>query len=397
VTRRRTVSSGERRARLAIRHRLAPDHRTDAIDDLARGVVSLHASDPASVFLACAARSPEASPDSIEAALYDERSIIRHHAMRRTLWVFPTEEVARAHSSSNRRIARAERRRLGTILEANEVTQDPDAWIDDAIARLRAALTTLGTATTRDLGEEVPDIAVPLSFRQATLTAHARVLLLMGFEGTIVRTRPTGSWISSQYAWSVADEWVDGAFAPLDHHAAAASLADAYLSRFGPATTEDIAWWTGWTMATVRRALDDAGAFEVDLEDGSGWVASGDETVSDPGSDPGPWVALLPGLDPTTMGWKRRDWYLDPAIASRLFDRNGNAGPTVWMDGRIVGGWMQRPSGEIVYRLLDPAAAGRTAEIDQAVARLRAFYGDVRHRVRFPSPIQRDLAGSGRR
>ena len=69
--------------------------------------------------------------------------------------------------------------------------------------------------------------------------------------------------------------------------------------------------------------------------------------------EPEPWVALLPGLDPTTMGWKRRDWYLPPGHVPLLFDRNGNAGPAVWVDGRIVGGWVQRRNGEIATRLLD--------------------------------------------
>ena len=49
-------------------------------------------------------------------------------------------------------------------------------------------------------------------------------------------------------------------------------------------------------------------------------------------------AALLPVLDATTMGWKHRDFYLDPEHTPYLFDTNGNAGPTVWCDGRIIGG-----------------------------------------------------------
>ncbi len=68
---------------------------------------------------------------------------------------------------------------------------------------------------------------------------------------------------------------------------------------------------------------------------------------------PTPCVALLSTLDPTTMAWKERDWYLGAATARTLFDRNGNAGPTIWWDGRVVGGWSQRRDGEVVYRLLE--------------------------------------------
>ena len=57
-------------------------------------------------------------------------------------------------------------------------------------------------------------------------------------------------------------------------------------------------------------------------------------------------MALLPSLDPTTMGWKERDWYL-PAAAAQAFDRMGNAGPTIWVDGQVAGVWAQTTDGEI--------------------------------------------------
>ena len=102
------------------------------------------------------------------------------------------------------------------------------------------------------------------------------------------------------------------------------------------------------------------------------------------------WGRELPTLDPTTMGWKERDWYLGEHV-SVLFDRNGNAGPTVWWDGRVVGGWAQRKDGEVVFRLLEDVGG----EAEQAVAaeaeRLAAWLGDVRVAPGFLPPFQRGL------
>ncbi len=53
-----------------------------------------------------------------------------------------------------------------------------------------------------------------------------------------------------------------------------------------------------------------------------------------------------------------------------LFDVNGNAGPTVWWDGRVVGGWSQRRDGEIVYRLLEDVGADAVAAVEAEVARI---------------------------
>ena len=110
-----------------------------------------------------------------------------------------------------------------------------------------------------------------------------------------------------------------------------------------------------------------------------------------PTPSPEPWVALLPTLDPTTMGWKRRDWYLGPHERV-LFDRNGNAGPTVWCDGRVVGGWSQRRDGEIVFELLEDVGAEPVRAVEAEAARLRDWLGDVRFAPGFLPPFQRSLA-----
>ena len=123
-----------------------------------------------------------------------------------------------------------------------------------------------------------------------------------------------------------------------------------WLAAFGPGTLQDLAWWTGWPLGQTRQALAAARAVEVDLDAGTGFLLADD---LDPVPPPPEWVALLPSLDPTVMGWKERSWYLG-GHRERLFDRNGNAGPTVWADGRVVGGWAQRPDGTIAVELLEP-------------------------------------------
>ncbi|MGF1617856.1 MAG: DNA glycosylase AlkZ-like family protein [Acidimicrobiia bacterium] len=51
------------------------------------------------------------------------------------------------------------------------------------------------------------------------------------------------------------------------------------------------------------------------------------------------------------MRAKEREWFLPPNIAEHEFDRNGNAGPTIWADSQVVGGWAQRASGDIAFDL----------------------------------------------
>ncbi len=98
----------------------------------------------------------------------------------------------------------------------------------------------------------------------------------------------------------------------------------------------------------------------------------------------------LPALDATTMGWQERDWYLGGHRAA-LFDTAGNAGPTIWVDGRIVGGWAQRRGGEIAPHLLDDVGEETRHAIDEEAARLAAWIEPVNFRSMFPTPVEIEL------
>lgn len=152
-----------------------------------------------------------------------------------------------------------------------------------------------------------------------------------------------------------------------------------------------MAWWSGWGVRQAGAALEQAGAVEVQLDEGVGYVFEGD---SDPVGDVEPWVALLPALDPTMMGWKQRGWYLGEHQRD-LFDRNGNAGPTVWAGGRVVGGWGQRPSGEVAVILLSDVGSETADAVAAKAAVLESWLGEVRVTPRFRTPLDKRLAAAG--
>lgn len=357
--------------------------------------MALHSSDPATVYLSCWARLTAPSREAVDDALYETPSVLRHHAMRRTLWVFTPVVAGLAHAACTEALALQEWKRLARFLQESEVTLDGAGWVESARVQALAALEGVQDVTARQFGDLVPLLRVPLRLAQgkpyaATQNAHTRVLLNLGFDGLVVRGRPTGSWTSSEYRWALASRAHPGAFAAIDPVGAAAELVDRYLSAFGPATAADVQWWAGWSATKTARALRSAGAVEVAVEGGAAWLAAGDD---DRPQRVEPWVAFLPALDPTVMGWKQRDWYLGElgTFGGPLFDNNGNAGPTVWVDGRVVGGWAQRPSGEIVYRLLADVGAERGAMLAERANLVGTLIGAERVRVRFPAPMQKEL------
>ena len=385
------IDVDERRARLVRRHRLDPEQRAAEPLSVARSLVCLHATDAVTVFLSIRARSAGVTPADVERALYEQRSLVRMLAMRRTLWVVPRELVPIVFAAATRAVAATQRKRLEGFVRDSGVSTRPGAWITRAGNAAVAAVAARGEAMTTEVVADVPVLAKKLRFGagrwEVEQSAGARVLPQMAMEGRLVRGRPRGTWISPQFRWVTTEDWLGAPIEDVDTAAAQATLLGRWLAAFGPATETDIRWWAGWTARETRAALAATSHAEVDLGDSTGYVLADD---LEPTSTPAPAAALLPTLDPTVMGWKEREWYLGPHGAT-LFDSNGNAGPTVWWDGRVVGGWSQRRDGEIVYRLLEDVGADADRAVEAEAARVADWLGDARFSPGFLPPFQRQL------
>jgi len=395
------IDIAERRSRLAVRHALAPPHKARGEEtgpaEITRRLVALHSTDPATVYLSVRARM--ASPvtaGAIEAALYDRRELVRMLAMRRTVFVFPAELVPVVQVSTTDRIARDQRSRLLKLLADHTAVPDPEPWladVEDSVLKHLAAFG--GTATAAQLSAAEPRLKTKIVLAagksyQATQTITSRVLLVLAAQGQVVRGRPIGSWLSQQYRWVLAEHWLPDDAGPIGEAPARAELVRQWLAAFGPAPLADLKWWTGWTMGQVKQAVAGIGAIQVDLEGAErGAVALADDL--EPTAHPGQWTALLPALDSTTMGWSERSWFLG-THGKALFDTNGNAGPTIWLNGRVVGGWAQRPDGEIAIRLLEDVGADATALIEAEAEQTGRWLAGVRVIPRFRTPTERELS-----
>ena len=392
------VDNAERARRLAVRHALAPSSRVggEPLDPapVADRLVALHSTDPATVYLSIVARTaPPITASAIEAALYERRDLVRMLAMRRTVFVVPAGAVPVVQASTTDRIAQDQRARLIKLLIELTDVADPDPWLAD-IERtvLRVLAERSGTASAAELSAAEPRLKTKLVMAagksyQSTQTITSRVLLVLAAQGKLVRGRPIGTWLSQQYRWVLAEHWLREEADEIGEAAAQAELARLWLAAYGPAPLADLKWWTGWTMTQARRAVAEIGAVEVLLDGGTGLALPDD---LDNTAEPGQWAALLPALDPTIMGWSERAWFLGPH-ARALFDVNGNAGPTVWLNGRIVGGWAQRADGEIAIRLLEDVGADHMALIDAELERVGKWLAGVRVIPRFRTPTEREL------
>lgn len=385
----RTFTIDERRNRLARRHFLCTNP-SEPIASITAGLLGLHATDPATPYLSIWARSPGFRTADLDHELYRKRSVVKHLAMRRTLWIVHARDLAMIQPASSDPVANNERRRLIADVQKAGVAADGERWLDQACAAVLRHLAEQGPVGGTELRSALPELAgtydpAPGKLWGGSIPVAARVLTVLSVRGDIMRGPNDGTWTTSRPRWVTSAGWLTGLDAPMPADAARAELTRRWLRTFGPASAEDIKWWFGTTLTAVRKALADIEAVTVDLHSTPGYALPDD---LEPEPDVPPWCALLPGLDATTMGWYHRDWYLN-RHRNQVFDTNGNAGPTAWWNGRVVGGWYQDADARVQLQLLEGVGRDARRALRQRADELTSWLNGVRISPRFPSPLSK--------
>ncbi len=372
----RHVSDDERRARIGVRHALEPMFHVDSPEAATRAMTVLHATESATVYLSCRARVRSVDAADVDRALYDQRSLVKQLAMRRTLFTFPRDLLPAAWSSASARVANTERARMAKDVVKAGLAVDGNDWLDRARTEVLKLLTDRPEGLSAvEIRQAVPMTDVKVEGSAGEIWSAPRVLTHLGATADIMRGTNTARFPVSRPLWTLTRHWLDDAPVDLESADGYREIVRRWLYTFGPGTEDDIVWWLGSTKTVVRAALAELDAVAVSLDGGdTGWLLP-DDVATVP--DPGPWVALLPVLDPTIMGWKNRDFYLGPH-RNQLFDTRGNAGTTAWVDGRVVGFWIQDETGVVHVRLLETVSASARRSLDAEAARLTEWLGGVR-------------------
>jgi hypothetical protein len=178
-----------------------------------------------------------------------------------------------------------------------------------------------------------------------------------------------------QFTFALLDEWAPSALR-LSREEAQAELASRYFTSRGPATLQDFVWWSGLTTADARAGLEAASTrLERDAFDGrTYWLSASAPSAS----DESPAAQMLPAYDEYTVAYKERGAILHPSLALRPDAAAAILGPSVLVNGRVVGNWKRTlKRGVVVVETSLSKTLGKAERrtLDAAARRYGEFLG----------------------
>jgi uncharacterized protein YcaQ len=373
---------------LAHKQHLLPGSRLADVLQVSRDIVGLHATSATGPYLSLWARMANFQREMLDEALYEQRDLVKLLCMRVTLHAVPSDEASffiQACRSYIERRTPPRYRGGGLLAQAGLCTeQEADDTLDRLHRRVLSVLAERGPSTTQEIAEAVPEFQVKIRHDvgkpyEGAFSIGTRLMSNMCAQGLLVRTRVRGTWRSSLYEYAPLADWLPNVdLESVTPREARTWLVRRYLAGFGPATVDDVQWWTGFTKTDTKKALAalEPEVVEVAVGDlGAPHLMLADDATQAAGfvAPDSPFACLLPSLDPYIMGYRDRRRFLAEAHRPRLFDRAGNSVPTVLVNGRVVGAWGQRKDGSIYYELLEATTMAERAHLDSKVARLESF------------------------
>lgn len=344
---------------------LSPPAPADRLVEVVRAVGGLQAQVMSAAELALAARVSGIVQADVQAALWQQRSLVKTYGPRGTLHLLPAGELPLWMAALGQRGLYGWQERgidpahgavlAGHIADALDGRSLTRAELADEVAR-RA-----GAALRERIASTWADLIVPAAFAGALCFGPSH-----GAQVTFVRP----------------DQWLGGWHAP-DPDAAVAEICRRFLRTYGPATHGDFARWFGMAPPQARELFaalaDELQAVEV--EGHRAWLLAGDVPPVTPGSSS---VLLLPQYDCYILGSHPRTVLIPEDVRARIatYGRGRFEGavgvPVLVVDGRVSGIWERKRRGrrlDLRVEPIVPLTPDQQHMLEVEAARIGAFIG----------------------
>lgn len=305
---------------------LTDESRSDNIVQVVRDVGGLHATSSKTPYLSLFSRMRRFSREMLDEELYKKRSLGKIRCIRKTVFVLPKETISAAFVAT-RSLVEPTSEQYSRFLGISKKRYE-------AISRRIMRILEGRGMTTKECKKEL-----------GTALNISPIVNLMCDKGLLIRGEPQGGWKSNIHTYYLFREYFpDVDLKAADEAEARKLVAEQYLASFGPATGNDVAWWTGFPKGQIRQIIadfqDKVSSVRILGTEAHYFLLPSDlSSLIHIQAPKKPVINMLPGLDPYLMGYKDRERYLSPKYYDYVFDRSGNATSTILVDGKVIGVW----------------------------------------------------------
>lgn len=348
-------------------HGLAPRLTHEALVEVPSRLYGIHAQVMSAAELALGARMEGLTPQAVQSALWEDRTLVKTWAMRGTLHLlaaddFPLHAAARTIDP------------LGWLdFEAHGISQQQAQTFLDAVPEVLSS----DPMTREQLAAAVTEhVGLPVLGELIASSGWGTPLKLFAFRGDLCFGPNQGQKVT----FVNAKQWL-GKWKEVEPEAAFQEIARRYLRAYGPLTPKQFARW--WNEGRVHVAKQVFQQIEDELEpvEVEGWPALALRSTVEPMETMtlSGVVRLLPLFDAYTLDTGRTG---EPILPKRswkqVFRSGGWTSAVVLVDGIIKGVWdykTKETQTTITVELFDPPTRRLQEGIEAEAARLGGFLG----------------------
>ncbi len=305
---------------------LTDESRSEDVVQIVRDVGGLHATSSKTPYLSLFSRMRKFSREILDEELYKKRNLGKIRYIRKTVFILPKETISAAFVAT-RSLVEPTSEQYSKFLGISEKQYE-------TISRRIMKILEGRGMTTKDCKKEL-----------GTALNISPIVNLMCDKGLLIRGEPQGGWKSNIHTYYLFREYFpDVDLKAIDEGEARRLVVEQYLASFGPATGNDVAWWTGFPKGQIRQIItglqDKVSSIRIPDTEAEYLVLSSDRSSLIHMKTPkNPVINMLPGLDPYLMGYKDRERYLSSKYYNYVFDRSGNTTSTILVNGEVIGIW----------------------------------------------------------
>lgn len=331
--------------------------RFDSAAAVVGGLGAVQAQDYYGAIWALGLRIPGATNDRIEQA-FNDGQILRTHILRPTWHFVHPQDIRWMQLLTAPRVHKFNaymNRQTG--LDSATLVKSAEVMVKALEGGVHLTREALGTALA-----EAGILAESVRLSMIVMYAELEALIC------------SGGRRGKQFTYALVDEYAPNARI-LTRDEALAELTRRYFTGHAPATVHDFAWWSGLTIADVKRGLDMCGAWlaEEVIDGQSYWLPLSLSTMT---QEPSPTAHLLPPFDEYGIAYKDHSATLDPDHQDQA--KNALYGGLLVIDGHGVGYWRRTFKKGTVIIHMEPWRPLTEAEIEathDAAERFGTFLG----------------------